>query len=508
MNKRQIRNLTLVFVAVAATSVGVWAFNWIRGGHHYHVEGAAFNADGTLLATAGGDANTAEVILWDVAKRRKITRQTLNVGRPRWIRFSEKPRQVLLSCDVVGKSWDDFRPNEIVVLDLDRKAKVESFLEPDLSGGTLALEQGRTLVVYSRQSITLRGIAGDINKVFMSDPQAGLRDVGVSDNEAYLAAACNGIARVWDLNAQKELPALNAEGIELGKIAIADGGNFVVASRDELSSNAESFPVLVWDRSQGASPVKELESEQPVTHLRYLPGATPRLLVVSGKDHLACKIEMYDTAGQLLLEFYSGKAAVEAIDISSDGNQLVWVDSRGNAELWELSGPQPVRRWKEILGELRFIRFSPDASLLVGHPWGPDISLFNATTGKRMARLAGYQPSYFGLQLLYLLPVIMLLLVIDWFSKQRTKRRQSVMHAVSKQLGWQLTSGTLPEGIPEFHFFAKRAGGRFEHVLLGSGTNYDTLVAVYRWMQGTGDASTVRHLSACQKRPAGSVYPS
>ena len=499
MKSPRVPKSILLLVLILVAALVSWGYDSYVAGHRYWVDAAAFHPDGSLLATAAGDAYDCEVILWELPGLKRVATRKLNKARARQLSFVGADQQILIACEPSGTSWDDFPPLEVAVLDLASGEEIDSFREPGVAAGMLHLQQKRLLVSYGYRSIALRALEDSKFTPLLHDPEFGVNRAAASRNERFLIAGCDGIARLWHLDTREQDKPLDAQGIDLGPIAVSEDGQFAAAARDEFDSQADDFPLLFWDRSQGTSAVKIVRFSQPVTTLQYLPGEQPRLLVVWGKEHVECGVAIYDTSGELLHELYSGKSAVKALDVSQDGTRLVWETDRQPAEMWSLAEAEPVRLWTHPLADLRWIQFSPDGSLLAGHEYAPNVWLFDAATGERIAMRPGYEVSSRTTYLLSMLPVLLLLAGLSVYQRYSAKQRADAMRIVAKQLGWQHTSGALPASTASFQFFAKRPNGRFEHVLLPKEAD-EPLLAMYSWVQSSDDKHPVQELCA--------IYPS
>lgn len=479
----------LLCLVVLCTATAAWAWNWYTAGHTEWVGAATFSPDGDRLVTAAGDDHTAEIIAWDVATSGLTRRQSVDSGRPRWL-WHSRSELVALGCSVFGADITDFKPNEVTLLNIDTGDVVDSYKEQLVSGGTLPLSETQRLVVYGMRSIEVRGVRDASKTALFSDSDADHNRVRCSGNEQFLVATDRNKVHVWDFGSSEKLPVLEGVELRLGEVAVSNDGNFVAASRHEDDFDADTFPLFFWDRSSGNAPVNTVSFPRAVTALHFLSGTPPRLLVVSGKDHVECEVSLFTPSGERLHKLYEGNASIESVDVTPDDRRIVWVDSQKNGEMWDVSGDEPRKVWQQSLIEAHTIQLSPDSKLVAGFGYSPDVWLFDASSGNVSARLSGYQSSELAFYLFSILPLFLMIAVMQSYRTAAAKKREDCMSNVARQLGWQHTSGALPDDISEFDFFERRRGGTFEHVLLGRGEDYHALLAVYTWIVRSGDTTT------------------
>lgn len=493
------RLVMMALVALLLLGAAFWAASTYLPGHTLPVHAIAVSADGAKLLSAGGTSNGAEILLWDNKRQQKLLRVRAGDGQPNWIRFAGPDQsKAVMSCRIEGESYDDYPPNQVVIVDLNRGDQIAAFDEPDSLADTLVLQGSAELVCRAWNSLTLYDLDGKQTETLLSGSDLRLRQAAVSADELILAVVGKDQVYVWDLQARAELPPLKLETFDFDQLAISPDGNVLAVSLQSDRYGQTEFPVYVWDRQAQTDAVSTILLDHPATHLRFVAGEPPRLLLASGRDHRQVNLDLYSLRGERLHEIYQGQASIESWDLSPDGSRLVFgLQRAGGVELWDLLQDPPRQVWRKQPFAHRTSILSPDSQRLIGYREPLMFSVLNADDGAVVFEINGYdRPSWirkvsgYAVGLLALAGGLGAVVLLSGQQQQRqTKQREQLVDAVASQLGWEHASKVVNKGLPAFSYMQSRPGGHFENLLAGQSLGMDSLLGWYTWVTRSNDSS-------------------
>ena len=395
------------------------------------VRALAFFPDGKTLA-AGYEADTAGVILWEVATREEkagprekgkdqglalalaadgkalawgtgqVEVWDLEKNKVRF-RLPVKVSSVAFSPDgkllaTVGKSfirlWDAATGDELAAL---QPTKVR------LELGTL-LGSSASKLAFSPDGKTLAGAGKDLElwevrtlprptvleaKQHRSSAMAFSADgkALASCGEATAGPMPRGEVRVWDPATGKEAATLRGYPGAVRCLAVSPDGKIIAGAGGDRHEPKAGRQVKLWD----AAAHKELEAlsghEQGVLTLAFSPDG--KVLASASLDGA---VKLWEAPGGKLLATLEGHAGpVAALAFSPDGNSLVSAgtrkkadgDERSEVRVWNVTTRKESVKFGKGLGEIGWAGFSPDGkTLALGNRRERLLYLCDPATGK------------------------------------------------------------------------------------------------------------------------------
>jgi WD40 repeat protein len=317
-----------------------------------NIQSVAFAANGERLIGGGwGDEGGGEVMVWDVASRRRLA----------WLRPSDAVFAVALSRDgrraVSGTSvgvvqlWDVEAGTPAATLEGHESAVQALACSPDGRRLASAAYDG-TVRVWDLHRVAplprLRGHPDQIVDVIFS-----------TDGYRLITVSVNCTTWIWDGEDGKPVSCpYRSDGV------ILVGGpprNGVYADRRQIVSLARG---AVWDAATG----DVLRQDEKASHrfvsrdIVWAPGG--RLFATSGRLHGPPEVHRPESPGQpVRLEGYEGD--VGCLAFSPDGRWLVSGSQDQTVRVWDAATGAPVAVLRGHEGPVTCVAFAPEGNRIV-----------------------------------------------------------------------------------------------------------------------------------------------
>lgn len=348
-------------------------------GHEHSIMTASFSSDGKSIMTGSTDYSAK---LWDTATGR--VRQRF-VGHKHWVvdtALSRDGRRFLTgSFDKTARLWDVATGQELRKFDgFDHYVEAVAFSRDGELCAAASVD--KTIRVYRTATgeplgAPLRAASGVSEIMFLPE------------GELLLAAEeTDGIVRLWDVRAGKELRVFTGEHKSKNPSASFNGIilelSFLPETRTLVTASAER--VVFW-RLDDAQSLRRVElPQQDLTAVTV--SADGRTILTGANDGTTV---LLDGAGSELRRFEGDAVRVTRVSASADGRFVLVGGKEHAAVLWDMEQGREVRRFKQGEGGIDSTRLAPDGSWLftsdtegVGRTW-------NAADGRELQRFVGHR---------------------------------------------------------------------------------------------------------------------
>jgi WD40 repeat protein len=204
-------------------------------------------------------------------------------------------------------------------------------------------------------------------------PSEPTLDLFTPDGSTLISATQEGDLRVMGIEPPTELPPIQAHEARIRALAISSDGRQVATSADDRT-------VRLWELAS-----RELLAEYQVTgqgeSLKFSPD--DRYLLRVTDDNAVTLLDLAARKDPRRLEGHG--SYVYAAAVHPDGELIVTGDWRGTVLLWDASSGREVARLANLGQGIHGFRFSPDGKRLIGI--GHAIHVWELATGERIAKL-------------------------------------------------------------------------------------------------------------------------
>lgn len=348
-------------------------------GHEFLASAALFFKDGKQVLTAAAD-NTVRI--WDVTSGTQLVRMD-RTGRSAAVALAHHEQRLLTGSDSKrARLWDAASGALLRELPQHRSDVTAVAFSPQ-DDVLLAADAGGHCVLYSADSgEMIRRLEGHSGRVIAA--------AFIADGRRLLTASSDKTVANWDVATGKEDTALVLRHPDaVTSMALAPDGRHVVTLCDDGA-------IRVWEFAQ-AKIVRTIKPPgQPADTMALSPDGR-RLVIVNSRDRV---VRQWDLAtGRFvpgprgrdsLLEIKSG--LIWAATFSPDGNFLLTVGGNA-ARVWEAATGLPGISLSPH-GAVASANFSPDGSRLVTASWDNSAKVWDAASGRTIAKLEGAHEGY------------------------------------------------------------------------------------------------------------------
>ncbi|MGD9029325.1 MAG: BTAD domain-containing putative transcriptional regulator [Anaerolineae bacterium] len=346
-----------------------------------HGNSAAYNLDGTRLATCGDD-NEAKV--WDLGARE--VRHTL-VGHSDDVldvAFSpDGSRLATTSIDRTARVWNAESGEELLTLPGHDHALFRLAFSPD--GARLAatsLVDGTAIVwdvATGEELLTLEGHYSDVYAVAFSP-----------DGEHLVTGGWDFTAKVWDAETGDELFDLYSGENWVTAVAFSPDGS-------RLATALQTVGVVIW--SWGESLADQAGRQELTMHVHS--GFVESLAFSPDGTQLATgnsegTLQVWDSAsGRELIRQAAHVQSIHGVAFSPDGTHVASSSNDGTTKVWDLA-PQGSRECRTLSGySVPNVAFSPDGHLFAATSWSEArTTLIDADSGEALLHLSHPEPVF------------------------------------------------------------------------------------------------------------------
>jgi Tol biopolymer transport system component len=294
--------------------------------HEDCVRAAAFNPDGTLLASASLDKT---VRIWDVITAEELAVLRGHDDSVRSVRFSPDGTQLASgSGDRTVRIWNAFTSEEVAVLKGHEGGVTSVVFSPD----------GARLATASHDhTLRLWELSGDGAPILVQGHEASVRSVVFSPDGKRLASGSDDeTVRIWDAVTGDQLRVIRGhEGRVYAVIFSPDGARLASAggmgSFSEFSNTPDTNAIRLWDVATGEEVAALRGHELDVLSMDFSPDGAR--LVSASEDG---SVRLWDAAtGQELAVLKGHPHVVWSIGFSPDGTRLASASGDKTVRIWD-----------------------------------------------------------------------------------------------------------------------------------------------------------------------------
>ena len=190
-------------------------------------------------------------------------------------------------------------------------------------------------------------------------------------------AGQDGMIRIWDTAALRELRRFGERGTPVSAVAFSPDGKAVAA--------ADRSALRLWDVASGKETWKAQADQSGLRCLAFSPDG--RMLATGGGN---CRVSLWDAAtGKHVQDLKKQNADVKAVTFSPDGHRLAsgTLYSDSTIRLWDTKTGELVQEITGHKGGQHMLVFSPDGKVLASAGQLAALHLWNTQTGDALRTL-------------------------------------------------------------------------------------------------------------------------
>jgi WD40 repeat protein len=205
------------------------------------------------------------------------------------------------------------------------------------------------------------------------------------DGKLLAAALSDKVIRLWDLTTGKERESLKGHGGKVHALAFSPDGK-------TLASGGRDHPVRLWEVASGKERPCEERHHSWLEAVAFTPdGCT---VFSSAQDNT---IRRWDVAtGKEVAPLGGHDYWIFSAALSPDGKLLATGAADGTIRLWNADTGEELRKIGTGHGWVNSIAFSPDGKALASGGWDKTVRLWDVTTGKELRRIEGHRAEVIG----------------------------------------------------------------------------------------------------------------
>jgi WD40 repeat protein len=344
-------------------------------GHKGDVYHAAFDPEGTTLATSGKDGT---VRLWDFALGRLERTILASAEDVNCVEISPDGQTLATaSDDGAVRLWERSSGRQLAVLRGHAGEVISAVFSPD----------GKTLATGGADRVICVWDVASRRELFrLGGNNGGIQALAFAPDGETLANACmnsspnDGGTRLWNLTDRRALFSFSSERTCRCLAFSPDGRTLAEAG----GAHTQSSSVRLWDTATGRRVSTWRAHNAIIESVAFSPDG--RFLATAGQDKTVRVWEVSTRATRLVVP--TSQPRVWCLLFSHDGKTLVSTGSDGTVKLHDLGEILP-RKPEIPMGGSGLLDLSPEGGCVaVGLAPRLSVECWDTTTGKRGPRLA------------------------------------------------------------------------------------------------------------------------
>ncbi len=348
-------------------------------GHSGPIMDAAFNADGTIVATAGSDQT---VMVWDAATGEPLRTLTGHVGVVHSVAFGPDDEVVTAGADGAIMRWSPQSSTGLSTRMLDAGAAAV-----DATGTPFVSPGGDRLLLLGEEWANSTDAGTGV--VTMLDTAAPGWGTFLAGGSRAATVGFDGLVTVWDLDTGEPLAQRQANGGNQGAIAAtSDGDRLIVVNEvgDVRVLDSETLELVgePWSLGVNAVGVRVAGDTIAVTAQGSDPGQGSEVIFT-------------DTAGTVFHRLALPSWSIRG-NFSQDGSRYAAGGFDGRLTVIDVETGAVSRGAGEPIhdGAVTSVVFSPDGTTLLSMGFDGEVTMSNASDGVPYARFSLARPSLFS----------------------------------------------------------------------------------------------------------------
>ncbi|MCB9418600.1 MAG: hypothetical protein H6667_02260 [Ardenticatenaceae bacterium] len=343
-------------------------------GHTDGVHDVAFNADGSLLATAGLDA---AVKIWDAHSGQTV--QTFTDSERGFNSVAFSPAQPHLAAAGLDGS--------VYIWDLTSGRRVRRLASDGGSVQAIAYNADGSLLAAAMADASVRVwdmTSGESLLRLVDGHKQAVNDVSFSqDGSQVVSAGEDGLVVFWDLATGTAVANLPIAGspenpIAINSLAFSPDGSRLLIGQDDNTAR-------IWDTASKQPIVTLSGHTSAVIGVAYSPNG--RYLATASQDGTA---KVWDTTTNQVAYTLSGhNGPVSAVIFSADNRRLATASQDNTAKAWNAQPALDISNLSDHSAPVTSVAFSPDNTLVATASEDKTIKIWATETGLFQITLTG-----------------------------------------------------------------------------------------------------------------------
>ncbi len=342
-------------------------------GHKNEIYIAAFNPEGTLLATGSADR---KVKVWDATAGKELFSLSGHTGAIYEVKFDPiNPSLITGSDDGTIRIWDIAPSRELLTISAQNSSSGQIAFNMD--GTRLAsTNENETVKIWDAQS----GI--ELVTLYNSGTMTKIKDLAFSlSGTRVLTAGDDGIVRIWDIATGRELGAISGHTSRINGITISQDGT-------RLATTSNDNKAKIWDISLekiSNTPLLTVDHPGLVSAVAFNPDGSN--FITGVQDGTA---RLWDAVtGQEILTLRGHANSVLAAAFHPNGKQVATASLDGTAKIWNINSGEDLFTLHGHTSEVTSIAYSPDGTRIATASRDGMAKLWDATTGQELLTFFG-----------------------------------------------------------------------------------------------------------------------
>ena len=332
-----------------------------RPAHEAALRSAAFNREGTRLATSSYDM-TAKI--WDTDSGTELLWLTGHKDYLFLIAFTRDGRRIATaSSDHTARLWDAWSGSPL-----------RTFEHPEGAMGVGFSPSGRLLATSGRDGVRIWEAASDAPSRLCCQHTDGVRAVSFVSDQRLVTSGRDGLAKLWDLASGAEVVAFKGHSDKIvTDIAVSPDGKRVATSSYDKTAR-------IWDIDSGREILKLEGHTDSVIAVGFSPDG--KLLATASNDRTA---KVWETTSGKVVSTLSGHGGgVWGVLFHPDGKRIATASVDKTARVWDAKTGQELLNISTVLAGTDLVSFSRSSTRMVTGG-GQDAQTWDIASGRLIA---------------------------------------------------------------------------------------------------------------------------